>query len=135
MPVDTYVADSHVLLWYFFNPSKLSLPVSNVFQRVEKGQARIIVSMLVLTEIGMIVEKGRVPVTAAELEQVMAKMQASASYRFVPLRLGVVKRALSLTALPDIFDRVIAAEALVRRIPLLTKDPLIHQSGAVPCIW
>lgn len=39
------------------------------------------------------------------------------------------------SAIPDIFDRLIVAEAVQRRLPLLTRDPAIRESQLVTTVW
>ncbi len=39
------------------------------------------------------------------------------------------------TVIPDIFDRLIVAEAILRGLPLLTRDTVIRASGLVAVVW
>ena len=45
-----------------------------------------------------------------------------------------VLRTHRLSAIPDIFDRLIAAEAVERNEPLLTRDPVIRDSQLVTTV-
>jgi PIN domain nuclease of toxin-antitoxin system len=47
----------------------------------------------------------------------------------------VVLASHTLTAIPDIFDRLIVMEALARGVPLLSKDSVIERSGVVTTVW
>jgi PIN domain nuclease of toxin-antitoxin system len=35
----------------------------------------------------------------------------------------------------DPADRVIVASALIRKVPVLTKDRTLHDFGGVECVW
>ncbi|WP_437611276.1 hypothetical protein WMF20_05460 [Sorangium sp. So ce834] len=40
-----------------------------------------------------------------------------------------------MTAIPDIFDRLIVAEAIHRRTPLISKDAVIRRTALVATVW
>lgn len=62
-------------------------------------------------------------------------MKDSANYPLSALTPELVIASAAFTPIPDIFDRLIVAEAASRGVPLLTADPIIHASGLVTTIW
>ena len=53
----------------------------------------------------------------------------------LPLTAVIAVRATSIDKFRGPADRLIAATALAYRVPLITKDDRIRQSGVVPTIW
>jgi len=53
----------------------------------------------------------------------------------VCIHVPAVVVAEAFTSIPDIFDRLIVAETISRGVPLVTRDPVIRQSGLVSTIW
>jgi PIN domain nuclease of toxin-antitoxin system len=63
------------------------------------------------------------------------QMQTRKNYKFLHLDPNLVISSRTLTAIPDIFDRLIVAEALQLGLPLITSDSVIRASGLVNVIW
>jgi PIN domain nuclease of toxin-antitoxin system len=77
---------------------------------------------------------GRRPDAPGPLAQLEALRDAD-NYRLSTLTPEVVLASHQLSTIPDIFDRLIVAEARERRLPLLTRDALIRESGLVGTVW
>jgi PIN domain nuclease of toxin-antitoxin system len=130
-----YVTDTHPLVWSLFASNRLSTHVRDLFQRVELGEHIIVIPTVVIAELIMVVEKGRVSGTMSELLQGLGLLQASANYRFPALLPETVIASHVLTTIPDIFDRLVVAEAQRLSLPLITRDAIISASGLVTTIW
>lgn len=131
-----YVADTHALLWYFFAPGRLGAAAASALVAAHLGSVQISVPAIVLSEMIMAVEKNRLPgVTMPKLLAEFNRMQGSASYIFLPLTPALVIQSHKNTVIPDIFDRLIATEAQLQGCPLITRDPVIINSGLVTTIW
>ena len=131
-----YVVDTHALVWSMYSPARLGRAAAAVFAEVEVGEARLHVPAVVVAEVLMVVERGRLPgVAMAHLLPQLEAMRSSENYNLVPLLPEVVIASHTLSAIPDIFDRLIVAEALARGLPLITRDGVIHGSGLVATIW
>ena len=133
-----YVVDTHPLVWHFWRPARLGAAAQAAFQAAETGLARLYLPAVVLAELVMVVEKGRVKwmtVTMADLMAQINHMRRSASYEFLPLEPDTVIASRTLIAVPEIFDRLIVAEALRLGLPLITHDTVITNSKVVPVIW
>lgn len=130
-----YVTDTHPLVWLLFAPNRLSTRVRDLFQRVELGEHTIVIPAVVIAELIMVVEKRRVTGTMPELLQGLALLQASPNYRFPALLPETVIVSHSFTTIPDIFDRLVVAEAQRLSLPLITRDAVISASGLVTTVW
>ncbi len=130
-----YVIDTHPLVWSLFAQHRLSTHTRDIFQQTELGAHRIVVPAIVVAELIMVVEKRRVSATLPELFVSLTSLQGSSSYQFLPLLPETVINSHTLTAIPDIFDRLIVAEALRLGLPLITRDATIAGVGLVRTVW
>ncbi|MCI0388309.1 MAG: hypothetical protein MOB07_06040 [Acidobacteria bacterium] len=62
-------------------------------------------------------------------------MELSQYHELLPLLPETAVASRTLTAIPGIFDRLIAAEALRLGLPLITHDSVITNSGLVSVVW
>ncbi len=119
---DRVLLDTHVLLWWKADPARLSAAAA-----AQLGAAsEILLSPVSCWEVAMLVAKGRVKLdrpTRVWVEDVLA-----------PARMELAnlsaEAAVAAAELPgfhgDPADRFIVATAEILRIPLVTKDRLIH---------
>jgi PIN domain nuclease of toxin-antitoxin system len=131
-----YVTDTHPLLWALFKPRLLGKAAFAVFKEVESKNARLYVPAIVLSEMIMVIEKGRIPNAAMPmLLTEIGLMKLSSDHELLSLLPDTVLASRTLTILPDIFDRLIVAEALRLGLPLITHDSAITNSGLVNVVW
>ncbi len=126
------VTDTHSLVWYFARPQRLGPHAAEAFAQVEAGTARLIVPVIVIAELILLLEHKP---TIASLEFILRQLQASPNSLIPDLTLIRTLDLRTLTALPDIHDRLIVAEAVARDLPLITNDRAITASGLVKVIW
>ncbi|MGQ9627407.1 MAG: type II toxin-antitoxin system VapC family toxin [Anaerolineae bacterium] len=120
--VEIFVTDTHALVWHLFNPARLGPKATVAFQEVQQGQALLVVPLVVIAEMAMVVEKGRVSATTEQFQAVIAQMQNSTNYQISSLTLPLVLTAMQLTQLADIFDRLVVAETQAFNAKLITVD-------------
>ena len=132
---EAFVTDTHALVWHLFNPARLGPKATAAFREVQQGQALLIVPLVVIAEMAMVVEKGRVSATMDQFQAVIAQMQSSTNYQINALTLPLVLTAMQLTQIADIFDRLIVAETQAVNAKLITVDSEIAGSGIVPVVW
>lgn len=131
-----YVADAHAVVWRFFAPQRVGQAARDVFDAAHSGATRIHVPAVALAEVIMVIEKKRLPgVSMAQLMSRIQWMQGSANYGLLPLLPETVMVSHALTSIPDIFDRLIVAEAQRLGWPLISRDPVIRASGLVNIVW
>lgn len=134
--IPEYVTDTHALVWSMYAPSRLGSAAQQAVAATDAGAARIHVPAVVVAETIMVVERGRLSgITLAHLLPRLEAMRTSDNYRLESLLPEVVLASHALTAIPDIFDRLIVAEAIHRGTPLISKDTVIRRSALVTTVW
>jgi PIN domain nuclease of toxin-antitoxin system len=127
------VLDTHALLWWALDPDKLSEPARNCVADMEKlgGFA----SAICIWELGIKVKRGKLELPIS-VEQFARRIDEGRVVELLPVDTSTWLRSL---ALPwdhtDPADRVIVATALMRGLPLMTKDAAIQSFDEVTCIW
>ncbi len=131
-----YITDAHALLWHLYWPQRLGSAAQRVFSDADAGQVCIYVPAVVVAEVIMVVQRGRLP--GASLDHLLLHLRAMAAsdnYPLSPLLPETVIASHQYTTIPDIFDRLIVTEAISRGVPLVTRDPVIRQSGLISTVW
>ncbi len=129
-----YVADTHILVWWLSEPSRLSAPIAAALATVSP-EAPLLVPDICLWEIATLVSLGRLQPTLP-LREWLARATAAPLVRVIPIDAAI---AAEVASLPDTFhrdagDRIIVATARVLDRPLLTLDARIRGSGLVVVI-
>ena len=70
-----------------------------------------------------------------EPDKILEKLRALSGFEFLALLPETAAKIKELTALSDIHDRLIVAEAMIQKMPLITFDEAITKSGLVEVIW
>jgi len=122
-----YLLDSHVLLWWWFDPERLSEPVQTL---LADPATTVLVSAATVWELSLKHHQGRLP----ELHQAIGDLPGLLlADGFQPLSIaqahGLRAGAYSQPH-RDPFDRMLAAQAELERLVLLTADP---QLSTFPC--
>ncbi len=130
-----YAADAHAMLWHLFEPRRLGAAARAAFDDTDSGGSRVFLPAVVVAEMIMVIERGRLPGTIYQLLTVFQGMQSGRNYVLFPLLPEVVLASHSLTAVPDIFDRLIVADVRRMKIPLISRDAIIIASGLVNVVW
>lgn len=134
--MNEYVADAHVVVWYLFASSRLGKAAKAVLHDAEAGAAKIYLPAVAIAEMVMVVEKKRLPGAAMRpLINYLNWMQSQQRYELLSLHPDLVLSSRTLTVIPEIFDRLIVADALRLGLPLITRDTIIQASGIVPVVW
>jgi len=125
--------DTHALLWWALDPARLSAEAQRAVGRMERDGG--IASAISIWEIGIKVKRGKleIPIVVDELAR---RIERGGVVDLLPVDTSTWLRSLSLEwEHTDPADRVIVATALMRGVPLLTKDATIHAFGGVTCVW
>lgn len=134
--MNEYVADAHALSWYLLASTRLAKTAKFVLREAAAGRVKIYLPAVAIAEMIMTVEKRRLPsATLPELILHLNWMKNQPNYELLPLDPDLVISSHALTVIPDIFDRLIVAEALRLNLPLITCDSVIQKSGAIKVIW
>ena len=129
------VADTHAVLWYLYNDSRLSGAAGAVMDRTDAAGEQIAMSSIGLTEIVYLIEKGRIDAAAFE-RVLMALDRPDATLVEIPLDRAIAQamRRIDRAQVPDLPDRIVAATALHLGVPLVSRDRKIRLS-TVTTIW
>ncbi len=126
-----WLLDTHTLWWAVTEPRRLGLRVRHVLEVAAAGEIGI--PSVVIVELGRLIDAGDLNLDIRPSDMFTPFL---ARHPVLPTSLDAAIKAPRLN-LPhgDPFDRLIVAEAIVRRVPLLTKDANIADSGLVSVIW
>lgn len=132
---NSYVLDTHALVWYIEGNAKLGGQAKAV---MDDQQSRLILPAIVLAEAIDVVEKGRT--TIVDVNVLLKRVRRDPRIEIYPLTLEVLQQSLSAGSVPEMHDRLIVATALLlqsagSQVALLTKDSDIIASALVPLVW
>jgi PIN domain nuclease of toxin-antitoxin system len=128
------LADTHTIVWYLSEVSRLSVPALAALTAAE-NTGRILVSTISFVELTYLVEKGKVdPAVLAELWAAVS--DPTEPVDALPLSLDVIRmlNQIPRAIVPDMPDRIIAATAFAHQVALITADAKLH-AAPIPTIW
>lgn len=131
------VSDTHTLLWYLNDSSKLSSDALAAFERAEQNGLLIYVPAIILVKVRYLVEKGR-DIFESDFQLIISELNSSSSaLTFAPLNQSIAENLekVSRAVVPDMPDRLIAATAFSLNLPLVSKDGKIRKLTNVNVIW
>ena len=126
-----YLLDSHALLWWWFDPDRLS---SVVRELLGDPATPVLVSAASVWELSLKHHQGKLPELNGAIGDLSGLLQAD-GFEGLPISLAHGLRAGGYTQPHrDPFDRMLAAQAELDRLVLLTADP---QLSTFPCqtLW
>jgi PIN domain nuclease of toxin-antitoxin system len=123
--------DSVALIWWYGGNRKFS---RSVRAQIEAGQDEVLVSAASVWEIATKVRQGRLPEAAALIEH-FDDYLVEQEFTPLPVTIAHAKLGGSLASPhKDPFDRLIAAQAQLERLPVVTCDPAFTLLG-VRILW
>lgn len=135
--MNSIVADTHAIIWYLDEPSRLSIPATNSLDAaVNTGNCYIYISAITLVEVQYLVEKSRID-EAVQLSIKKEIENAMPRILVYPLITEIVERMVQIprSVVPDMPDRIIAATALSLGLPLVSCDGNIRKLSNVSIVW
>ena len=128
---ETYLLDSHVLLWWWFEPARLSAPVHDL---LIDPASTVLVSAATVWELSLKHHLGKLPELETAITDLAGLLQAD-GFHPLPIALAHGLRAGAYRqAHRDPFDRMLAAQAELEGLVLLSAD---RQLTVFPCrvLW
>ncbi|HET6923041.1 MAG TPA: type II toxin-antitoxin system VapC family toxin [Anaeromyxobacteraceae bacterium] len=126
------VLDTHALLWWALDPDKLSPGARRACERME-GEGGF-ASSISIWELGVKVQRGKLDLGIAVDE--LARRIEGTAVELLAVDTRTWLRSLALDwDHRDPADRVIVATALLRGLPVLTKDASLRAFAGVQCVW
>ena len=126
-----YLLDSHALLWWWFDPDRLS---TAVIELLGDPATPVLVSAASVWELSLKHHQGKLPELSSAIADLPGLLQAD-GFEALPISLAHGLRAGGYSQPHrDPFDRMLAAQAELDRLVLLTADP---QLSTFPCqtLW
>ncbi len=117
-----YVTDTMALVLRL-EKRRLSPFAKFLFEQLESGSIKMYVPGLVLAEILYLSEKQRIETNIQTVLDYFSNYSSCIEY---PLDSKVIYSAKDITDIKELHDRLIAATARVKQLPLLTNDPIIQ---------
>ena len=128
-----YLADTHAVLWFFAEPSRLGPQAKRVFDALGV-RSTIHVSTVSLWEVAALSERGyvRLPLGFSAWR---AQLAATDGFRLEALLPEDIDEARALGPIADPFDRLLAGTALRLTASLITKDERLRRARQVRTLW
>jgi PIN domain nuclease of toxin-antitoxin system len=129
------VLDTHAWVWFVADPRQLSEPAHKATEAAQAAGS-IVISSISSWEVVMLAASGRLKLTI-DVRDWIAKCEALPFFNFVPVNNSIFVRSVFLPGPlhADPADRIIIATALMRDIPIVTKDRKIRDYPRVQSIW
>ncbi len=127
-----FVLDTHALYWYLRQPERLSVAADAIFRLAEAGGARLIVPAIAIAELYYLSLKVGHPVAPSAILDALKGVAAIEVSDLGEVQLRMLDLA---TDVPEMHDRLIAAEALSRNAPVVTRDQSLTRSTQVTTVW
>lgn len=130
------VVDTHALIWWITGQRRSLGRQARAFtDAVDEGRAVACIPALSLVELDEAIRDGDL-ILAEPFPTFVERLRATPSrYRVVDLTPEIVSAAHGLFDIPERFDRLIAATALVLRCPLVTRDGVISKTAGIDTVW
>lgn len=133
MAGDVIFLDTHALLWWALDPGQLSPTATRRVAEMERQGG--FASAISIWELGVKVQRGKLDLGIG-IDEFARRVEQSAVVELVPVDTTVWLRSLALDwDHRDPADRVIVASALLKGVPLLTKDQALLDFAGVSCLW
>jgi PIN domain nuclease of toxin-antitoxin system len=129
---DKYVADAHALVWHITDDKRLGEEARAILTQADQALALVYVPTIVLAEIMYLAERGRIKVAFSD---VLTAVRDSAGYLTYPFDESVLERAAEARNIPELFDRIIVATAILTGATTITKDEAITTAQIVKTVW
>ena len=127
------VLDTHTVIWWTLDPEKLSKSAQKLCAQFTTTTAFL--SSISIWEIGIKIKKGKLDI-GISIREFSDRLRRLGLIQIVPVDEAIWIKNLELNwNHPDPADRTIVATALIKNVPILTKDETIRRFRGVKSIW
>ena len=127
-----FIADTHALWWYFRSPERLSVAAGAVFQLAETGNATVVVPAIVVAEFYYLSVKLGSPLEPSAL---LEALDSVSGIELSELGRAQLEKLDRFPEVPEMHDRLIAAESSALDAPVVTRDEVLAASDQVATVW
>ena len=127
-----FLVDTHALWWYLRSPDRLTPAASAVFRLAETGNATIVVPAIAVAEFYFLSVKLKQPVAPSTLLDALAGVSG---IELSDLGRAQLERLDQFPDIPEMHDRLIAAESAALDAPVVTRDATLSASPNVETVW
>jgi PIN domain nuclease of toxin-antitoxin system len=132
--LDSVVTDTHPLLFHAAGAGRLGTKAAALFDRCEAREATLYVPAAVMWEVTLLARVARVNLRRS-VRQLFDDLFSNPAFQPLELTPEQIFLADELRFTRDPFDGLIVAAARSLALPLITRDGLIRESGAVRAVW
>ena len=118
--------------WYLRSPKRLPAAASAVFRLAETGNATIVVPAIAVAEFYFLSVKLGQPFAPSHLLETLASV---GGIELSDLGRAQLEKLDLLTEIPEMHDRLIAAESMALDAPALTRDETLAASTQIETVW
>jgi PIN domain nuclease of toxin-antitoxin system len=129
--VTSFVADTHGLVWHLTEPRRLGRGARRAFAAADAGRWHCHVPAIVLVEVVLLSERGRLRVG---LPRVLEALAGHPGYAVLPLDIEQALAFAALVSIRDPMDRLVVAAARATGSRLVSSDDSLSGQG-VERIW
>ncbi|MBD1822422.1 type II toxin-antitoxin system VapC family toxin [Cyanobacteria bacterium FACHB-DQ100] len=134
--MSSVVADTHTIIWYLRNSSKLSVVARETLDRAVQAGDLIYISAISFVEIVYLVEKGRIPnADFTNLLKLTSDFLIGIAIAPLNLEVAIAIQQIPRETVPEMPDRIIAATAFSLNLPLITCDHKVQALANVQTVW
>ncbi len=132
--MNEYLVDTVAFVRYL--EDRLTPKSERVFDDAEAGRAHLLLPQIALAEFMYIALRGRLKGTRRDLQvrDVLHNLTASEAFTISALPTSAWE-VFSELSIPELHDRMIAAEAIAREIPLVSNDPAFAEIEGLTSVW
>ena len=131
---DAAVVDTHALVFHAAGGGRLGPKARSHFDACERRQAILYVPAVVMWEVSLLARAVRINLHRSA-RAFFEDLFSNPAYQPLDVTPGHVVLADELRFTRDPFDALIVAIAKDLRLPLVTRDAQIRESGVVKVIW
>jgi PIN domain nuclease of toxin-antitoxin system len=131
---DAAVVDTHALIFHAAGGGKLGPKARAHFEACERRRAITYVPAVVAWECSLLARAVRINLHRP-LRAFLDDLFSNPAYQPLDVSMAHVAIADDLRFTRDPFDALITAAAIDLRLPLITRDAAIRESGAVKILW
>jgi len=130
-----FIVDTHALVWHLEGKPALGRKAKAV---IDSSHSELVLPVIALAEAVFIVGKGRTSIPS--VSDLLNDVLNDPRIEIYPLTVEILQESLTLTAIPEMHDRLIVAtgiylQSLGETVKVITKDNDIILASLLPVVW